>query len=67
VEVLGAQRFRTQVKRRKAAWAGKSTHSDEARCLSVAHDVVATGSKRILYVLPEAFCRVPSWNTDGRP
>ena len=67
MEVLGAQRFRTQVKRRKAAQAGKMSYSIEARYLSVACDVVATGSKRILYVLPEAFCRVPKGKTDGRP
>ena len=59
MEVLGAYRFRTKVKRRKAAWAGKSPSIDEAQYLFVAHDVLATGSIRILYILPEALCRVP--------
>lgn len=67
MEVLGAHRFRTKVKRRKAAWVGKSTHGDEALYPFETHGVVATGLMRILYILPEAFCRVPSHESDGRP
>jgi hypothetical protein len=59
MEVLGAQRYRTQVKRRKAEWAGKSATSDKALYPSVAHDVLATGSLWTLYILPEAACRAP--------
>jgi hypothetical protein len=65
MEVLGAQRYRTQVKRRKAWWAGKSASSDKAQYPFVAHDVLATGSQRILYILPDEVCRVPQ--RCGRP
>jgi hypothetical protein len=65
VEVLGALRFRTKVKRRKAWQAGKSASSDNTQYPFVACCVLATGSKRILYILPAEFCRVP--RTRGRP
>ena len=59
MEIPGAQRYRTQVKRRKAAWAGKSATNDKAPYPSVAHEVLATGSQRTLCILPEAICRAP--------
>ncbi len=59
VEVIGAQPFRTKVKRRKASWVGKSASSDEAQYLLGPHGVLATGWVRNLAFLPAAFCRVP--------
>jgi hypothetical protein len=59
VEAIGAQPFRTQVKRRKAAWVGESAAGDEAQFASGAHDVLATGWLRCSLFLPEEFCWVP--------
>jgi hypothetical protein len=59
VEVIGARRSRTKVKRRKAHGAGKLAPSSEAQYPAVAPGVVATGLARTVLVLPEEVWWVP--------
>lgn len=59
VEVVGAQRYRTKVKRRKAVKAGKLARGSESLYPLEVLSVVATRSLRSLLVLPKAVCRVP--------
>ena len=59
VEVIGAQPFRAQAKRRKALRMGKPALSGEALYSSGVRGVLATEWLRSLLALPEAFFWVP--------
>jgi hypothetical protein len=59
VEVIGAQQFRTKVKRRKAYLVDEPAPRGEVQSLLETRCVLATGWLRSLLFLPNEICRVP--------